>query len=318
MNLTVIYNLKDTKLSLISYSQAYRDQWLALVNRFDMIQHITQDCSAKDINGDVIIFYDPHSTHHVKIDGIAQHKALKYSYMDDPHQYSIKGRHRKTNEIVSKLGAAKRIQRAIDRGIDYIICPYTESYYKHFGHLLNGSAEKMFVWFPVASDIGRYTSTPILKRKPEVLANGALNHLPGFRGYEFRKWAFRQPEVSFVEHCKNDTSVPRGLDYPKLLLEYAGALALCDTHTPPKYTEIPMAGCVCFAQHQKDYERMGFKDGESCIYVNKKNFAKTIKDFKNDISAYQDIADKGKEIVSNNWTSWHFADFIYEHVKEHL
>jgi hypothetical protein len=108
-------------------------------------------------------------------------------------------------------------------------------------------------------------------------------------------------------------SVPRGLDYPNLLIRYAGALALCDTHAPPKYVEIPMSGCVCFAQYQKDYERMGFKDLESCIYVTKENFKDVINDFKNNVEDYQCIADAGRKLIEENWTADKFADFIYNH-----
>ena len=175
----------------------------------------------------------------------------------------------------------------------------------------------MHVWFPVSSDIDRYSSVPLKKRRPEVLANGAVNHLPFFTGYEFRKWAFRQPEVTYVPHCKDEPSVPRGLDYPKFLIKYAGALALCDTHTPPKYLEIPMAGCVCFAQYQKDYERMGFEDGVSCIYVTKENFSEKINDFKNNIKDYQKVADAGRKLIEENWTAQRFADFIYSHAERH-
>jgi hypothetical protein len=316
MKLSMVYDPKDTKLVDISYSQAYKDQFLALIERFDEVRHITESCSAEDIDGDVIIFYDPHSGHNIDIDGIGSHKSLKYTYMDDPHQYTIKGRHNKTKQIVTRLGPKDRLLRAIKkRGVDYIICPYTDSYHRHFGPILNGMAEKMHVWFPVCSNPDRYLSTPLALRKPEVLANGAVKHLPGFRGYDTRRWAFKRPEVTFVPHCKNDSSTPRGLEYPKLLIEYAGALAICDTQIVPKYVEIPLAGCVCFATYQEDYEKMGFRDGVSCVYVDKNNFEMRINDFKNNVGLYQDMADAGRKLILDNWTAKHFAEHIYNHAK---
>ena len=314
MKCSLVYSPTDSKLITVSYSQVYRDQWLALGKRFEQIQSITDDCSAEDIDGDVIIFYDPHSSHHIQIDGIEKHKAVKYEYMDDPHQFEVKGQHQVTGEDVHKLGTKGRIQRAKDRNIDYIICPYTESYFKCFSKLLD-EPEKKLVWFPPCPDIERYEPEPLVKRKPEVLANGAVRHLPGFDGYELRKWAHKQPEVTYVEHCMFDKSTPRGFDYPDLLLSYAGALALCDTHVPPKYIEIPMAGCVCFAQKQPDYDRMGFKDGENCFYVNKKNFKDTIEAFRHDVEQYQRVADAGRKLIEENWTADKFADFIYCHAK---
>jgi hypothetical protein len=318
MKLSLVYDPKDTKLVDVSYSQAFKDQFLALIERFGDVQHITESCSADDIDGDVVIFYDPHSGHQIDIDGIGRHKSLKYSYMDDPHQYTIKGRHTKTKEMVYRLGPKDRLKRAEKRSIDYIICPYTESYYEHFGKILNGYAEKMHVWFPVCSNVDRYTSKPLSSRKPEVLANGAIKHLPGFRGYDTRRWAFKRSEVSFVPHCKNEPSTPRGLGYPKLLLDYAGALAICDTHIVPKYVEIPLAGCVCFATYQEDYDRMGFKDGVSCVFVDKENFSLRINDFKNNVELYQDMADMGRKLILDNWTAEKFADHIYSHAKEYI
>jgi hypothetical protein len=317
MKLSLVYDPTEVKLRELGYSQAYRDQWKALVAHFDEVQHITESCSADDLDGDVIIFYDPHSTHDITIDNISRHKSVKYTYLDDPHQYTIKGRHLKTGQIVRKIGGRERIERELERCVDYIICPYTESYYRHFKEFLDGRLESMHVWFPVSSDISRYSSSPpLVKRKHEVLANGALKHLPYFYGYEFRKWAFKQPEVTFVPHCKNDPSTQRGLEYPGLLRQYAGVLALCDEMVVPKYLEIPMAGCVCFAQYQRDYmAKMGFKDRIHCIYVNKVSFHDLIEEFKADVAAYQHIADAGRKLVEENWTARHFAEHIYKHAE---
>ena len=313
MKLCLIINPKDIKLVKSTYSLAYRDQLIALISRFNNVQYIHESCSARDIEADIIIFYDPHSTHHIKIDGIKRHGALKYEFMDDPFQGFMKGRNKRTNQVIIKLGAGTRIKRVLNRGIDFIICPYTELYYQRFAPLLS-DAKKMLVWFPPSPNINRYTPvTKLMERKREVFANGALHHMPGFKGYEFRKWAYKQPDVVFVPHCFYNSEAPKGIDYPKALMSYAGALALCDTHIPPKYIEIPMAGCVCFAQYQEDYERMGFKNGESCIYVDKENFADVIRDFKKDVSKYQKIADAGRKLIEENWTAKHFAEYIYNH-----
>lgn len=318
MKLTIIYPKDDPKLDEDSYSQAYRDQFLSLCDRYENVQHVTESCSAEDLDGDVIIFYDIHSLHEIEIDGIKNHRALKYTYLDDPHQPGCFGRFRKTGVMLRKRGAYARLKREVDRGVRFIICPYRESYYKHFASYLGKQADKMLVWFPVSSDARRYKQKiPIVDRLHEVLANGSHHHLPQFKGYEFRKWAFKQDEIAYVPHCLYDDSMPRGLDYPKMLYDFAGALALCDTHVVPKYLEIPLAGCVCFAQYQEDYEKMGFRNGESCIYVDKENFSERINDFKNNVELYQEMADRGRKIAEN-WTSDKFADFIYNHAKEHL
>jgi hypothetical protein len=106
-------------------------------------------------------------------------------------------------------------------------------------------------------------------------------------------------------------NTPNGKSYQGFLSGFAGALALCDTYAVPKYSEVPLAGCVCFAQYQHDYEKMGFRDGESCIYVTKKNFHREIEGFKEDVAAYQPIATRGRELILNNWTAKHFAEAVH-------
>jgi hypothetical protein len=311
MKLSLIYNPDDTKLIDISYSQSYKDQFLALIDRFDT-QHVTTNCSAADLDGDIIIFYDPHSAHHIEIDGIERHHAVKYEYIDDPRQRGIKGIHNRTKKLVHKLGAKDRMNRALQRGVNYIICPYSDSFRNRLGGYI-GDME--LVWFPVCPDIRRFVTPKLTERKHEVLANGSTDRFPGMDYYDFRRWAHRRREVTCIEHCIKNPLVPRGLEYARFLAKYAGALALCGEHIVPKYVEVPMAGCVCFAQYQEDYKRMGFEDGVNCFYVNKKNFSDTINAFKRDVKHYRHVADAGRKLVEDNWTAEKFADYIYEHAK---
>ncbi len=61
---------------------------------------------------------------------------------------------------------------------------------------------------------------------------------------------------------------------------------------------------------------MGFRDMVNCVYINKGNARKRVRDFINNISDYQPIADAGRKLILENWTSKHFADFIYNHARE--
>ena len=314
MKLTIVYDPKCPKLTPEAYSQSYRDMFLALCDRFET-NHITTDCSSEDIDADVIVFFDIHSSHHIKIDGIENHKAVKYEYFNDPWQGEFKGKYN-DGTVVYKLGSKERSKRALLRGINYIICPYTNLYYRFIDiHL----PDDMLVWFPIAPDIKRFKSrmTILSDRIPSVLLNGhTWPGVSGFKPYNFRRWAYKSDICEAVEHGITGSAVV-GETYPEYLSRYAGSAAFCDTHICPKYSEIPLAGCVCFAQYQYDYEKMGFKDGESCFYVTKKNFKDTINAFKHDVTQYQSVADAGRKLVENNWTSKHFADFIYNHAMEH-
>lgn len=312
MRLTLIYDPECPKLRLDAYSQCYRDMFLALQRRFGDVQHVTKNCSACDIDGDVVIFYDIHSSHHIEIDGIANHKSVKYEYFNDPWQPEFEGKY-KDGTPVHKLNPEQRSLRAIKRNIDFIICPYENLYWRFISPYLG----ERLVWFPIAPDDSRFICPPLSQREPEVLWNGAAwGGQAGFHPYEFRMWAINRDGITKAVHSIANPDTPAGLKYPEFLARYAGALALCDTHICPKYSEIPMAGCVCFAQELYDYKKMGFKDMESCVFVTKGNFDGRISDFKNNIQDYQMIADGGREIMKK-YTADKFAEYIYGHADGH-
>lgn len=314
IKLAIVYDVGDHKLQDTSYSWIYKGMLDAIVGRFENVTHIHNDCDASDIEADVILFYDIHSTHHIKIDGIANHPALKLEYWTDPNQVEFKGMYKQFNKPVHKLGRKQRVERALERGVRFIICPFREGYYKWLGEFLSKDAEDMLLYFPLAP-------TPILEvlslseKQWVVLGNGATH---GGEMYEFRNWAFKQPYIKVVPHWINDNSTPSGMNYLNFLSNYAGVLGLHDYFPVPKYFEIPAAGCVLFAQHYKEFEELGFKDYEHCIYVNKENFEERIRDFLSSIQSYQSIADAGIKLVGDNYTAKHFANFVYDKVAEEL
>lgn len=299
----LVYNPNDRKLLETSYSQTYRDMFLALQGRFETVRHITRSCSAQDIDADVIVFYDIHSTHDIVIDGIKNHNSVKYEYFNDPHQKDED--FTRDGITVHKMGFKERTARAVSRGVHYILCPSHDAFYKY----IKPYGDVELVWFPIAPKQRLKEISPISIRKKAVLGNGCIwAGENGFRPYEFRSWAFNQ---SCINHEKK---IVVGEKYQQWLSCYASALALCDTYVCPKYLEIPLSGCVCFAQKQLEYEDMGFRDGLNCIYVDKGNLQKVIKDFIDNISYYQSIADNGRK-MAEKYTSEQFADFIYNHAK---
>lgn len=333
MKLILIYNKDDRKLADTAYSQCYRHQFLALQKSFEEVVHVTDKCDILDIEGDVIIFYDVHSSHQIDLEGIEKHPAIKYEYFNDPHQKHTEGYYHEgldsNNQYilsarVIKLSAEERTKRALKRGVNYIICPFTEPYYNYIAPYLD-EPEKMRVWFPVSPSIEIYTKRHrLLKdRKNAVLGNGAEKESKKFvegKGYGTRTWAFRQYYIDFVPHCVDTrgkvSPTPEANDYPNFLSRYAGALALTDDHIVPKYSEIPLAGCVCFASEHEDYKLMGFKDGENCIFVTKENLKDKVLDFKGHVEDYQGLADKGRELIENKWTAEKFGEFIREHCND--
>lgn len=289
--------------------------FLALIKEFNP-QHITQNCSAADIDADVIIFFDPHSNHHIYIDGIEKHSSLKYEYVNDPHQPDLRGKYL-NGPLFHKLGPQERCERTKKRNINFIISPYREGYYQSLAPYLDNPEQKL-AWFPPAPAKPITQIYNLSVRLKKVLANGHINTFKGLNHYSFRKWAFKQPEVTYIKGCIQNPISPKGKDFIPFLTMFAGALALCDIYTVPKYFEIPLAGCVCFAQKLPEYEDLGFKDFENCIFVNKKNFHKRINSFLNNVKDYQSIADAGRKLVEENYTAEHFARFIKNHIGDSL
>jgi hypothetical protein len=308
-NLAIVYDPECPKLKPDAYSQTYRDMFLALIKRFDEVLHITTDRRG-DFDADVIIFFDIHSSHHIEIEGIENHPAIKYEYFNDPWQVGFKGKYKDGTEV-HKLSNKERSIRANQRGVQYVICPYENLYYRYIEPWFEGE----LVWFPIAPNLERCRRDTRLKdRKPEVLLNGHLwPGTNGFHPYAFRRWAYTQDGITKINHNVYDKNTPAGIKYPDFLASYAGSMALCDTHICPKYSEIPLAGCLCFAQYQWDYVKMGFVDHQNCVYVTMGNFKTVIEGFKNNIEQYQPIADAGRKLIEENWTADKFADFIYNH-----
>jgi len=318
MKAAIVYNKKDHKLQTTTYSWSYRCMFLSLLDRFEKIISINDDCHADDIQADVIIFFDPHSSHHIRIEDIEKHPALKLEYFNDPHQKEFNGRYANGDDVY-KLSAAQRVKRALDRGVKYIISPYKDGYYRYIApHITGygGNPDDMLLYFPIAPGASLFESgrKSLGDRYPQVLANGAT-WANLFACYEFRRWAFNQDCVSIRQHYHLNNKTPSGKKFGNMLAEYVGALALCEFYPIPKYFEIPLAGCVCFAQYHKEYEQLGFVDGETCIYVDKNNFVDKIKAFTNNPIEYQSIADAGRRLMLSKYTSNHFADYVYKFIE---
>ena len=311
MKLALVYDKADHKLQDTSYSWTYKGMFDALIRRFEEISHWHDDCYAMDIDADLIMFYDVHATHHIRIDGIRSHPAVKMEYVSDPNQEAAQGTQRQFNRKFYKLGRRQRVDRFFERDIDYIICPFKDGYHYWLDEYLDDDADRLLLWFPIAP---AKCDFPLQDRQQKVLGNGATAD-NGQHIYEFRRWAFEQPTVTLVPHWISDKATPSGQGYMAFLSQYTAALALHDYFPVPKYFEIPMAGCLTFAQYYREYEELGFKDGETCIYVDKENFLEKTQDFLNHPEDYSHIAENGKRLMAENYTAEHFADFIYNKAK---
>jgi len=310
MKLCMVYNPNDSKLHSNSYCSIFKDMFDALVKEFSCRQFVTSDCNAVEIDADVIFFFDPHATHHIEINGIENHPAKKFEYWNDVHQVASRGVHRSTGVEAVKLGREQRAERTKKRGVDYIVTAAKYKFLDLFKPFFGDGIDSMVLHFPHAPS--RYDASPQLaSRKSVVLGNGAT-HGGWNGGYDFRKWAFEQSYVEYVQHAMFDDRTPKGKQYMDFIADFAGALALCTPFPVPKHSEIPMAGCVMFTEDNEELRDLGFKDYESCIVVNRETFQDRVKAFLEDPNEFQDVANAGRNLMLDNYTAAHFARFIRE------
>jgi len=311
MNLAIVVNKDDHKLQETSYSWCYLGMYRALKRKFPDAQYVHDDCSAKDIQADAILFFDLHSSHHIEIDGIADHPAVKIEYFNDPHQDDFSGQYR-DGQAVRKLGAAARCQRALDRGVQYIICPYHEGFHRFLAPHLGKAAGDMLWWFPIAPDYRLFMDgdRPLSQRLPCILGSGWYSNKKAPPCYDFRKWAFERSWVSNVGHVLNNDKLAKGPDYGPYLAKHAGVLACMDYYPVPKYFEMPLSGCVTFVQPHAEYTGLGFEDGTHCIHITQDNFKTKAREFLWEPESFQFMADNARLLVMRKYTADHFANYV--------
>lgn len=301
MNVSIIYDKTERKFQPEHYSQTYNIMRSAIINSpFWETQSITEDCDAKDIDGDIILFYDIHSSHHIKIKGIENHPAIKYEYMDDPHQKEQKGTWSNGQKFY-KLGASQRIERARKRGVKRIITPYYEGSVKYFDPYLKGIE---LLWIPMAVDLSFFDFDwqKWNDRNCKLLLTGSLS-CGQLSFYDLRKKFYLLSKKS--EAIKYTNGI-YSIDYWKFLTKYKYALGLCELYAVPKYYEIAAAGCIPLLQWNMDACRLGFRHRKNCLFVDLDNIDKTIEELR--IMYNQHIAENAKKLIEENYTIKHFQE----------
>tara|TARA_Y100000996_G_scaffold405617_1_gene380974 strand:+ start:2880 stop:3854 length:975 start_codon:yes stop_codon:yes gene_type:complete len=95
--------------------------------------------------------------------------------------------------------------------------------------------------------------------------------------------------------------------YTLLLQQYQSAIA-ADTYTPvQKYWEIPASGCLTFMEmtEKNDGSHINFKDNETAIFINEKNYVEKFLEYLNDNEngKWKEIADAGRSFAMKNFNN---------------
>jgi len=116
--------------------------------------------------------------------------------------------------------------------------------------------------------------------------------------YHLRTICNKLPYVDFFPTLHNQFVNDK---YPELLQKYQAAIAACTYTTVAKMWEIPAAGCLTFLEvnEKNEADFVGFRDGETAVFINEKNYKQKFQDFLSSIedSRWQKIAENGRKFV---------------------
>lgn len=152
------------------------------------------------------------------------------------------------------------------------------------------------------------------------VANAILN--PKRSAWYFYKLRTICNKLEYVDHTGMKGNQYVNDDYPTYLSRYRSAIAAATWFPAQKYWEIPAAGCLTFMENSKknDVSYMGFKDGETVIFINEKNYKDKFEEFLNDPDnpKWEKIADAGRQYVMDNLTNDNAAEKLVELMKKLL
>jgi hypothetical protein len=213
--------------------------------------------------------------------------------VNDPHDAQVKGK------------IAYHEKYKIDYYFGYIQEPFFHKYYpKEFKYkvIIYGIEPSLY-----------QNLTPFSKRiKNKILCSGAAENskfynriieiIIRWRGelslhkhYKLRSMCTRLPYVDYTTTLEHQYI---GDKYPELLSKYAGSIAAHSLYPVIKYLEIPASGCLTFMEVTKknNADIFGFKDGETAIFINEKNYKDKFQEFLDDPEnpKWEKIANAGR------------------------
>ena len=222
--------------------------------------------------------------------------------------------------VISMAGdpgvAKKSIQYHKKWKIDYYFHFYHESFF-HEIYPLNFKYKRiMFGIEPSLYD----KVTPFNERiKTKILNSGAIGNTkflsriintirnPKWNALKCYNLRTKCADLSYVDYTSTLSHEFINDRYPLLLQKYCAAIAASSIAPNVKYWEISAAGCLTFMEitEKNKGELIGYKDGETAIFINKNNYQEKFQEYLNDIDnpKWSKIADAGRDHALNNFTN---------------
>ena len=145
-----------------------------------------------------------------------------------------------------------------------------------------------------SGNVGRNT----LKSKLGHIFSKDINSALYF--YKLRTMCNKLPYVDYAGMKENKYI---NENYPEYLSKYCAAIATGTYYPVIKYFEIPAAGCLTFMEmtEKNHAEYLGYKDNETAIFVNEKNYKNKFEEYLNDPDnkKWEEIANSGMDYTIN-------------------
>lgn len=146
------------------------------------------------------------------------------------------------------------------------------------------------------------------------IANAVLNpHQSGWYFYKLRTMCNQLPRV---EHFGMVGKRYINDDYPSLLSRYKAAIAATTYYPTIKYLETTAAGCLTFMEitDLNKGRYLGFKDGETAIFINEQNYKKKFEEFLKDPNnpKWEKIANAGRKYCMENLNNDRAVDSLVQ------
>ena len=312
-----------TSLSEQNYFTQHRNFLLKALARNNKIEikYVISDkiFDANKLNGntDVILLYDNANIGHNcipdEIVGIKNLKIPVIAKVGDPwtvSKFNVKENHEKY-KIDAYFGthAKEFFYKYYPRELKYEVILYgiEPSLYNTVTPFHNRIKDRIL-------NSGAIVSNKLTNR---IFAKITKREADPIKHYKLRTMCNKLPYVDYTTTSGHEYI---GDKYQFYLQKYAAAIAATTDIYTMKYFEIPAAGCLTFMEiTDKNYgANLGYRDGETAIFINEKNHKEKFEEYLNDIEnpKWEKIAYAGRKFAMTNFNNDQGVESLITLIKE--
>jgi hypothetical protein len=252
------------------------------------------DCRAYK-NYDALLFVNPFEKFTPRLENMQDLNIPKFAMSGDCHAFEL----------------AKPTILSYGEDINYFFITSEKYFYKFFPK----EYKYKQIIFGLDPEEGIYKDIPSFSGRieNEILNTGLLNPT-----YHALRIACNG--LDYVKYIPKKEYV--GDDFSSLLTRYKAAIAANTLYCTFKPLEVALAGCVPFLEITELNEGfdLGFRDGIDAVFINEDNYKDKFTEYlktKDDIK-WENMANKARKFVLDNYTIKHGVDKLVDYIKENL